>query len=170
MQLWWIISVSSTNCGVLVLAIHIGGGCQVIYIWAEVWGVRKWAIYITIKHLWWIKVGTWYIAISHIKLYCALCMLIVLGADSISKFHITGIGNPIWEIRRSYDRLISTLGFSLLVRWHIYIEAMPWFSGDIEYIRELCTQLGFCVLWVVSVRIRYIFQNLIHCQNAKDLG
>ena len=30
------------------------------------------------------------------------------------------------EIRRSYDRLISTMGFPILVRWHIYIESGPW--------------------------------------------
>ena len=29
------------------------------------------------------------------------------------------------EIRRSYDRLISTMGFPLLVRWHLYIESGP---------------------------------------------
>ena len=29
------------------------------------------------------------------------------------------------EIRRSYDCLISTLGFPILVRWHLYIESGP---------------------------------------------
>ena len=29
------------------------------------------------------------------------------------------------EIRRSYDRLISTMGFPILVRWHLYIESGP---------------------------------------------
>ena len=29
------------------------------------------------------------------------------------------------EIRRSYDRLISTMGFPILVRWHLYIESAP---------------------------------------------
>ena len=35
------------------------------------------------------------------------------------------IGNPIVEIRRFYDRLISTMGFPILVRWHLYIESGP---------------------------------------------
>ena len=35
------------------------------------------------------------------------------------------IGNPIVEIRRSYDHLISTMGFPLLVRQHLYIESGP---------------------------------------------
>ena len=35
------------------------------------------------------------------------------------------IGNPIVEIRRSYDRLISTMGFPILVRLHLYIELGP---------------------------------------------
>ena len=30
------------------------------------------------------------------------------------------------EIRRSYDRLISTMGFPILVRRHLYIESRPW--------------------------------------------
>ena len=45
------------------------------------------------------------------------------------------------EIRRSYDRLISTMGFPILARWHLYIEPGPsffmhmknsgcWWSGD----------------------------------------
>ena len=29
------------------------------------------------------------------------------------------------EIRRSYDRLNSTMGFHILVRWHLYIESGP---------------------------------------------
>ena len=29
------------------------------------------------------------------------------------------------EIRRSYERLISTIGFPILVRWHLYIESGP---------------------------------------------
>ena len=41
------------------------------------------------------------------------------------KNHLTSIGNPIVEIRRSYDRLISTMRFPILVRWHLYIEAGP---------------------------------------------
>ena len=50
----------------------------------------------------------------------------VLGPDSISRWHLTSIGNSIVEIRRSDDRLISTMGFPILVRWHLYIESGPW--------------------------------------------
>ena len=39
--------------------------------------------------------------------------------------HLTIIGNPIMKIRRSDDRLISTMGFPILVRWHLYIETGP---------------------------------------------
>ena len=42
---------------------------------------------------------------------------------------IISIGNPIVEIRWSYDRLISTMGFHILVRWDLYIESGPrWFE------------------------------------------
>ena len=37
------------------------------------------------------------------------------------------MGNPIVEMRRSYDRLISTMGFPILVRLHLYIESGPCF-------------------------------------------
>ena len=47
------------------------------------------------------------------------------GPDSIQRCHLTSIGNPIVEIRRSYDRLISTMGFPILVRWYLYIESGP---------------------------------------------
>ena len=47
------------------------------------------------------------------------------GADSIKIYHLTSIGHPIGDIRRSYDRLISTMGFPILARWHLYIESGP---------------------------------------------
>ena len=39
-----------------------------------------------------------------------------MGADSIQRCHLTSIGIPIVEIRWSYGRLISTIGFPILVR------------------------------------------------------
>ena len=59
------------------------------------------------------------------------------GADSILRCHLTSIGNPIVEIRRSYDRLISTMGFPILVRRHLYIEWGPTTHG-IVLISWLC--------------------------------
>ena len=40
-------------------------------------------------------------------------------------YTVTSIGNPIAEIRRSYDRLISTMGFPILIKY-LYIESTPW--------------------------------------------
>ena len=37
------------------------------------------------------------------------------------------------EIRRSYDRLISTMGFPILVRRHLYIESGPWSVTKVPY-------------------------------------
>ena len=48
------------------------------------------------------------------------------GPDLIWKCHLTSIGNPSVKIRRSYDRLVSTMEFSILVRQHLYIESGPW--------------------------------------------
>ena len=36
------------------------------------------------------------------------------------------------EIRRSYDRLISTMGFPILVRWHLYIESGPCYLARVN--------------------------------------
>ena len=52
------------------------------------------------------------------------------GPDSISRCRLTSIGNPMLEIRWSYDRLIYKMGFPILVRRHLYIESGPrlWYS------------------------------------------
>ena len=57
---------------------------------------------------------------------CQLLHKYPTGADSIKRCYLTSKGNPIVDIRRSYDHLISTMGFPLLVRWHLYIESGPW--------------------------------------------
>ena len=48
-----------------------------------------------------------------------------LGPDLIKSCRLTNIGNPIVEIRRSLDRLIPTMGFTILVRCDLYIESGP---------------------------------------------
>ena len=50
------------------------------------------------------------------------------------------------EIRRSYDRLISTMGFPILVRWHLCIESGPsipilWPPGEPYWKAEDATTL-----------------------------
>ena len=40
---------------------------------------------------------------------------------------LTSIGNLIVEIRQSYDCLISTMRFPLLVKWYLHIESRPCF-------------------------------------------
>ena len=39
---------------------------------------------------------------------------------------LTSRGNPFVEVRRSYDCLISSIGFLVLERLHLYIESGPW--------------------------------------------
>ena len=56
----------------------------------------------------------------------------------ISICNLTSLGDPIVEIRWSKDRLISTMGFPILLRRHLYIES--W-----SRIRFLC---------IVSDRVR----------------
>ena len=67
------------------------------------------------------------------------------------------------EIRRSYDRLISTMGFPILVRWHLYIESAP------------RTELGFHYpVVVLHIEIEhfyygyFIFISVIMHRNTRD--
>ena len=59
------------------------------------------------------------------SVYCRYDMPLLQhqGPDAIQRCHLTSIGNPIVEIRRSYDCLISTIEFPILVRQHLYIES-----------------------------------------------
>ena len=59
---------------------------------------------------------TVYIYIDGLEQDCSNSIANALEADSIKRCHLTSIGNPIVEIRRSYDHLISTMGFPILVR------------------------------------------------------
>ena len=68
----------------------------------------------------------------------------VLGADSIWRCHLTSIGNPIVEIRRYYDCLISTMGFPIPVRQHLHIESGPWFRRRTAYISMACRLAQDC--------------------------
>ena len=50
------------------------------------------------------------------------------------------------EISRSYDRLISTMGFPTLVRCHLYIESGPW-SWNWKILGALCQHDSYWSLW-----------------------
>ena len=54
----------------------------------------------------------------------------VQGPYSIQRCHLTSTGNPIVEMRWSYDRLIPTMGFPIPVRLHLYIESAPRISDS----------------------------------------
>ena len=51
------------------------------------------------------------------------------------------------EIRRSYDRLISTLGFLILVRWHLYFETVPCILTSVG--SDLLKEIEY--LWKIDV-------------------
>ena len=66
----------------------------------------------------WVNIGSGNLmAPSHCLNQCSCNQ----GADSIKRCHLTSIGIPIGQIRQSYDHLISTMGFPILVRWKIFI-------------------------------------------------
>ena len=70
-----------------------------------------------------------------------------------TKCHLTNIGNAIVEIWRSYDPLISTMGFPELVRRHIH------------------TELGPCI-WITRVHSlgRAITDNYLRCEDTTLLN
>ena len=94
------------------------------------------------------------------------------GADSIQRCHLTCIGNLIVEIRRSFDRLISTMGFPILVRWHLYTESGSWLHKPTnerpapDPVKEYSSQpaikrdtnfiLRFCTLHITSRSFLYL--------------
>ena len=108
---------------------------------------------------------------------------VVQRAESIQRCHLTSIGNPIVELRRSYDRLISTMGFPILVTQHLYSESGPWcplpgllswypISSLIQAMHvvgqwetNLCTPLGsFICCWHLE-RVFYCLEALQGCAN-----
>ena len=66
---------------------------------------------------------------------------------------------PLWRVRRSYDRLISTMGFLILVRRHLYIESGPWSQMSSRLLMICCwhrycsdhSRYGFG-LWKMSLQ------------------
>ena len=53
-----------------------------------------------------------------------------VGWFNIKECHLTSIGNPIVEIRWSSDRLISTMGFPILVTW--LLSNSIWAQGQLS--------------------------------------
>ena len=97
-----------------------------------------------------------------------------LGADSIKRCPLTSIGNPVVEIRRSYNRLISTMGFPLLVRRHHYIESGPWLSPNPLLVSkcqinpQLTTHLPSYQTWPSSTQIFHaILPNMVFTPTLK---
>ena len=76
------------------------------------------------------------------------------------------------EIRRSYDRLISTMGFPILVRCHLYTESGPWTLSDksnVIIVFSIYFQSGsywWCCLHLISV----LFNPLRPRQNRRHFA
>ena len=58
------------------------------------------------------------------------------------------------EIRRSYDRFISTMGFPILVGWHFYIESVPWSSSCFHSFTHALTQTSHTHTKIMSHRCK----------------
>ena len=63
------------------------------------------------------------------------------------------------DIRRSYDRLIFTMEFPILVRWHLYLNQGP--ESDLIYLSHILTQYLTDDIERVQIRaMRIIFLGL----------
>ena len=47
------------------------------------------------------------------------------GPFSIYKCYVTYTGNDIVKIGWPQDHLMSTMGFTIIIRWHLYVEKVP---------------------------------------------
>ena len=85
------------------------------------------------------------------------------GGNSINSCRLTSIGNPIVEVRRSYDRLISIMGFHILVRQHLYIEPGPWLVRGMVHV---WTYMQWCICGPPFQISQF---NMIWCVNVKEI-
>ena len=64
---------------------------------------------------------------------------------NIKRCCMASIRNPIVEVRRFYDRLISTMGFPILARQYFYIESGPRYQGQ----GQVITPYRYCVMYIL---------------------
>ena len=81
------------------------------------------------------------------------------------KCNCTRIGNLIMEKRRSYNGRISTMEFSILVRWYLYTElGSRVFFNHIMYV----TVRGCWVFLLVPLR-KYVQKDLLNFQDKAEM-
>ena len=64
------------------------------------------------------------------------------GLNKYKRCHLTSIENPIVEIRQSYDRLTSTMGFPILIICNLSIESGP--ITLVPHLSSHCVNLDPC--------------------------
>ena len=83
--------------------------------------------------------------------------------DSINRCFLTSMGNPIVEIRWSYNCLIPTMGFPILVRQHLHIEPGPRLVRGMVHV---WTYMQWCICGPLFQISQF---NKIWCVNAKEI-
>ena len=68
---------------------------------------------------------------TYIYTYVYVCIYIYMpySNQKVVKPSYTSISIRIIKMRRSWDRLIFIMRISILIRLHIYIESVPWFTS-----------------------------------------
>ena len=93
-----------------------------------------------------------------------------LGPNSIKRCFFSSIQHPIVDIRWSYDNLISTTGFPIMVKHHLCIELGPWGTWSAKHLTHILAMMRVensawfftTLLLVRNVRI-YLVAFLIIC-------
>ena len=80
--------------------------------------------------------------------------------DSILRCRLSSIGNPILEIKPSYDRLISTMIFPILITRDLYIGSGSLNEPDIFLAPSYL--LTIIVITIFHMRHRHVSSGLIH--------
>ena len=68
-------------------------------------------------------------AVLSVVMYQIMFVFICELIQYKNKWHLISIGNPTMKIRRSYDRLITTMISPKLVRRYVYIQSRTWISS-----------------------------------------
>ena len=123
---WYIWFLSS-----FVLDLFIPDHCSKLtwLIFVSIWPKLStdWRPPVSQCHVWIIGCLMWLFCTNSIMQHRDFYVLYAsfLGADLVQRCHLTSTGNPVVEIRWSSDGLMSTMGFPIMVRRHLYTESWP---------------------------------------------
>ena len=139
-----------TNCADLWLTLH---DCVIVHILGSETSICLQHIHTFFVYIYMYSCVVHYICVWNLKLKTERChnaTLVVPGVSIGDLFNMKMSSyqyrkSPV-EIRRSCDRFISTVGFSMLITWYLYVESTPrllWWQPVVPSMLASC-QLLIC--------------------------